>query len=78
MRASDIVIGKHYRLKRSPDRYWARPVQVIPAGRGRGILVECVFTESINEGFGYVKHFKPSDFSCQRASGEPTGREVAP
>lgn len=65
MRAKDIIIGEHYRLKNSPDYGWIKPIEILKPKQYPNpynyIVVKCEHTVSKDDTFGFVRYFKPVD-----------------
>ena len=57
-----IEIGKHYNIWGSPDKYWAKVLEIIPPRTGENTtnfkLVKCIFGEGKEVNFGIIKHFR--------------------
>ena len=65
MRAQDIIIGKTYRLKDTPDYSYIRPLQVLNIKEidktKNFLVVKCEHTVGRNDTAGFIRYFRPRD-----------------
>jgi hypothetical protein len=62
MKSKDIIIGKYYRIKSSPNYGYIKPLHILkPHTDGNTnsfIVVKCEHTVDKNGTFGFIRHFR--------------------
>jgi len=62
MRASQLVIGEHYRLSSSPNYGWVKVLEILkpntPDNSNGFIVILCEHTVSKDDNWGFVRRFR--------------------
>ena len=65
MRAKDLVLFEHYRLKSTPKYGWIKVLRILPPHKDVNtkpyIVVECEHTVNKGDLMGFTRYFKPID-----------------
>jgi hypothetical protein len=65
VRPQDIEIGEYYRHRNTPDRYYAKVLEILKPGQGANnqkyIVVKCEWKVYENDDHGFIRYFRPCD-----------------
>jgi hypothetical protein len=72
MRPQDIKLGEFYRHVDSPNRFYAKALEILKGRQKENTntyaVVKCEWTNSKNYGIGFIRYFRPCDLIKERTN----------